>query len=123
MLKNKLNILFVFLILIFSISAVSASENTTDIQTISEIKDSTIIESGNNTLQSESNTYSDLQQAVNKQTDELNINQDYAYNNDTDSDYIYGITIVDKNDYVINGNGHAIDGSNQSRMFKILTVI
>lgn len=44
---------------------------------------------------------------------------------DTDSDYIYiyGITIVDKNDYVINGNGHAIDGSNQSRMFKILTVI
>ena len=31
MLRYRLNILFVFLILIFSISAVSASENTTDI--------------------------------------------------------------------------------------------
>ena len=106
--KIKLNILFVFIVLICSITAVSASENNTisDIQT----RELDII--------SESNTYTDLQNEINKSTAQLNITQDYIYNNATDSKYKTGISIVNRN-IVINGNGHTIDGSNQVRMFNV----
>ena len=110
--KFKLNILFVFLILIFSISAVSASENTTDIQTINEVNDSPVI--------SESNTFKDLQNTINESDDALNINQDYVYNNATDSNYTNGVTIANKTTYEINGNGHTFDGSKQ---VNILTIV
>ena len=69
--KFKLSTLFVFLILIFSITAVSASENTTDIQTINENNaDSPVLgdSNKNDDLQSTSNTFTDLQNEVNKTT-------------------------------------------------------
>ena len=167
--------MFVFLILIFSITAVSATENSTDIQTISESENSSIIGENNNLqispyivediddgshnndgplqisninediddgshnndgplqisninednnyqsrsddLQGVSNTYSNLQKEVNNTQYELNITQDYVFNNATDSNYTNGVPIVNKTNFVINGNGHSIDGNNQARMF------
>ena len=141
--KFKLNILFVFLILIFSISAVSASENTADIQINANNTDSpTLGEQGesndlqiitsseknidnyqspeSDNLQSTSNSYSNLENQINNTKYELNITQDYVFNNATDSNYTHGISIMNKTNFVINGNGHIIDGANQARMFSVV---
>ena len=46
----------------------------------------------------------------------LNLNQDYAFNNESDNNT--GILIKQDN-FVLNGNGHTIDGNKQSRIFNI----
>lgn len=47
----------------------------------------------------------------------INLDCDYKYNSNSDSDYVNGIEI--SNNLTINGNGHTLDGNRQSRIFKI----
>ena len=46
----------------------------------------------------------------------LDLNQDYAFNNNTDDKN--GI-VMSRDNFVLNGNGRTIDGKNQSRIFNI----
>ena len=48
----------------------------------------------------------------------MEITHDYKFDNSSDHELNTGI-LIDKSDIVINGNGHTIDGSNQSRIFNI----
>ena len=48
----------------------------------------------------------------------LDLNQDYAFNNETDKDFSIGIRI-EKDNLVINGNNHIIDAKGQSRIFNV----
>ena len=48
---------------------------------------------------------------------EINLDSDYVFNKNTDSDFKDGIVIG--HDLTINGNGHTLDGSRQCRIFKI----
>ena len=57
-------------------------------------------------------TFKDLNDTVSQSAGNLNIEYNYTYNEETDSDFsIYGITIINKTDYVIEGNGNTIDGN------------
>lgn len=87
---KKIKILLVLTVLFISISAVSAEGNFTA-----------------------------LQDEINLSTECVEITQDYVYNNETDANISYGITI-EKNDFTINGNGHTIDGNGQTRIFNIM---
>ncbi|WP_295619685.1 hypothetical protein [uncultured Methanobrevibacter sp.] len=51
----------------------------------------------------------------------MEISSDYAFNAETDMDFINGITIS-KKDLVINGNNHIIDGSHQGKILKLFDV-
>ena len=86
---KKIMIFFVLLALFISISAVNAEGNLTAL----EIQ---IDESVNN----------------------FEMTQDYAYSPTEDGNYTNGV-FVNKTNFVINGNGHTIDGKNQSRLFRI----
>ena len=86
---KKLKIFLIFLILFISIGAVSASENFTSLQ--EDIEDS------------EHN---------------MEITQDYIYDNTTDGELIDGIEI-EKVNFTLNGNGHTIDGKSQARILDI----
>ena len=77
------------LVLFISISAVSADGNLTALET-----------------------------QIEKSTDSFEITQDYAYSPTVDANYTIG-AFVNKTNFVINGNGHTIDGKNQSRLFRI----
>ena len=46
----------------------------------------------------------------------LDLNHDYAFNNNTDDKN--GI-VISRDNFVLNGNGRTIDGKNQSRIFNI----
>ena len=59
-----------------------------------------------------------LQDTVNTTADTLEITQDYTYDNSSDEEIEYGI-LINKSNFVLNGNGHTINGNNQSRIFAI----
>ena len=58
-----------------------------------------------------------LQNEIYNAGDVLNITQDYAYDNASDVDITEGIVISRKEHFVINGNGHTINGSNKMGIF------
>ena len=62
-------------------------------------------------------SFAELEEAIRDSTaNYLNLYDDYEFNNETDgSDGI----VINKSNFVINGNGHTIDGNNQSRLFAI----
>jgi predicted outer membrane repeat protein len=62
--------------------------------------------------------FSALQDQIDSSTDSISITQNYVFDNKTDYRLTDGITI-NKTNFVINGNGHTIDGANLSRIFKI----
>ena len=86
---NKLKIFLVFIVLFISISAVSAEGNFTSLQT--DIA---------NSAQS------------------IEITQDYTYDEKVDAKLNSGI-VINKTNFVINGNGHTLNGNSISRIFDV----
>ncbi|MBR6024764.1 MAG: right-handed parallel beta-helix repeat-containing protein [Methanobrevibacter sp.] len=86
---NKIKIFLILIVLFISISAVSAEGNFTALQNEIDASDNSI-----------------------------DIQQDYKYDNLADNGLESGISI-NKSNFVINGNDHTIDGSNQARIFNI----
>ena len=62
------------------------------------------------------NTFTDFQINLNQSGNVLEVNDDYKFNNASDTKS--GI-LIERNNFVINGNNHILDGNNQSRIFKI----
>lgn len=90
-----------------SVSAVSAAnDNATDV-------------SENNQISDEIGNFTELNDEIGKITTggNLTLKKDYAYDSN-DSDYRNGI-IIDKDNMVIDGGGHSIDGRGQARIFNI----
>ena len=96
------------------LSAVSAADDaTSDIVSLDEDLD--VYADG--ILANNPDTFTNLNTTINgNNNSEINLNLDYAYT-DGDSSFKDGIEIT--RDLTINGNGHIIDGKNQSRIFKI----
>ena len=88
-LLNKLKIFLVLILLFFSSGAVSAEGNFTQ-----------------------------LQQEIDAGTNSIELTQDYKYDNESDADLRTGV-LINKSNFVVNGNGHTVDGSSQSRIFII----
>lgn len=108
--KIYTTIIFLTLILIFSIGAVSSQDvNQTQDLAIHSSKDSEIISSSEN-------TFKDLNDDL-SHDNVINLTKDYAFDENIDKNYSDGVKI-NKN-LTINGNNHIIDGSNQSRIFTI----
>ncbi len=61
-------------------------------------------------------SFSNLADEIESAGESLDLNQDYAFNNATDNKN--GI-LIGKDNFAINGNGHTIDGNNQSKIFNI----
>ena len=97
----------ILLLLIFSISVVSATEvnNTIEIDNPLEV-----------TPDNEFNyTFTDLSNEIDESEDILNIQHDYTYNNESDNGYV----VIEKDNFIINGNNHILDGNKQSGIFNI----
>ena len=75
---------------------------------------------GNNVLGAGTGTFTELNETINSFGDNQNItlDSDYTYNNDTDYAFINGITI-NQNNFTIDGNGFTINGNNLARLFII----
>ncbi len=90
---KKFRILFIFLVLFISVSAVYADGN-----------------------------FSSLQTEINDAGNTIEITDDYIYDNSTDYLLNSGI-VVNKMGFTINGNGHTINGNGQARIFNVIESI
>ena len=128
---KALKILIVMLILIMSVGAVCAAESITDntigddgkeiLTTVQE--DITTDDSTEILKTTQNDIYTASDDSFTNLTDEIeskyvvDLTQNYKFNNETDASS--GI-VIGKDNFVLNGNGHTIDGNNQSRLFNII---
>ena len=132
--KNKLFLLsLLFLVCILSISAISAADNTTNKDVISDdndnletsIHDDVSTGKENCELDLEQNNndelkFTDLNTTINGNSDStIYLSNNYKYNDDSDSDFKDGI-YIDRN-LTVYGNGVTIDGNLTARIFKVST--
>ena len=114
---KALKIAIVMLVLITSLGAVCAADSLSDDALsydnpdIMEITDEDIQSSAN-----PQNTFSDLEKDINVSGGSLEINYNYTFDNETDR--TTGMLIA-KDNFIINGNNHVLDGACQSRIFNI----
>ena len=107
-----LKIMIALLILILSVGAVCAAENSTD-----DIISTEILQTSQNEVYTTSEaSFTDLTDEIENVTDTLDLTQNYKFNNETDNNT--GI-FINKDNFVLNGNGFTIDGNEQSRIFNI----
>ena len=107
-----LKIMIVLLILIMTVGAVCAAENSTD-----DVISTEILQTSQNEVYTTSEaSFTDLTDEIENATDTLDLTQNYKFNNETDNNT--GIFINNDN-FVLNGNGFTIDGNEQSRIFNI----
>ena len=113
MFKKRFVVLAIFLIALTAVSAVSAADNQTDIAT----QDTGIL-TDEILADSDVGTFKDLNDNVTGTHNELKLLKNYTYNPNTDGGLENGIVISEDN-YVIDGQGHTINGSSQAMFFMI----
>ncbi|WP_407432805.1 C1 family peptidase [Methanobrevibacter sp.] len=113
--KSLLAVLSMFLILLVFVSSASAADSN-EAQALS-IDESTNIITQNDIYTMNESSFSDLADEIENVGTTLDLTEDYAFNNATDNNT--GI-LISKDNFVLNGNGHTIDGNNQSRIFNII---
>ena len=102
------------IVLLMSVSAVCAADNIAD-DNHDVLKTTQVdISSAGDSI----NTFTDLKNNISDSTDSFEMKFNYTFNNATDSDCINGI-VIDKTNFIIEGNGLTVDGNGQSRIFNI----
>ena len=115
-----LRITIIMLFLVMSAGAVCAADNLSD--DIAGDDNSHVLKAVQDDIYSagEPKTFTDLKNDVSNSSGVFDVMNDYKFNNGTDdaSEPIY----IEKNNFIINGNGHTIDAGNQSAIFGINAV-
>lgn len=103
---NKIILLVAILFIIINISCVSAAENE------GGLDNATILQNA------EPADFSNLAEEINSSEKSMVLTKDYEYNSQSDSQYSQGIDIA-VDGFVIDGQGHTINGNRQTRIFNI----
>ena len=118
-------IVMIFIVSLLCISAVSAADDTAsdisstidDVTLEKTVNEEIISEEGTGETTQEPKSFTNLNDAINGNSDDyISLDSDYNYTDD-DSDFQHGINIT--RDVTINGNGHTIDGNNAARIFQV----
>jgi len=120
---NKILILSLLFIFIIGISTVNASsndnmtDNNMDILTSNDVNENSISTSQEENVLNDIGdaSFTELNTTINTGGNVIELTQNYAYRLGDSND---GITIA-KDNIIINGNGHTIDGNGESRIFTI----
>ena len=106
---NKLIVLSLILLILFTLSAVSAEKNITNFTSNGDLL----------TSDSPNANFNDLNKDINESTNELKLTHDYVYDEGNDINFTDGIN-VSKSNFLLDGNGYSIDGNGKARIFNII---
>ena len=115
MIMDVLKIMIVMLVLIMSLGVVCAADNVNDVA-ISDDGQDTLQITQNESYAAGESSFTDLDGEIKNAGMVLELTKDYTFNNATDDEM--GIN-VSRDNFVINGGGHTLDGNFQSRIFVI----
>lgn len=113
--ESKYIFIVCFILAIFMVGAVSATDTVSE-DIISDVEDTPLEITDNDVYTTGESSFYNLTGEIENAGKSLDLNQDYAFNNETDNKN--GIVIA-KDNFTLNGNGCTIDGKNQSRIFNI----
>ena len=113
--KFKYVLIASLMLAILVVGAVSATDTISE-DIISDSDDTPLEITDNDVYTTKESSFSNLSDEIENTGTSLDLNQDYAFNNETDNKN--GI-VIGKDNFVLNGNGRTIDGKNQSRIFNI----
>ena len=115
---KKLMFISLLILLIISISAVSANDDVN--QNITEIDNDMGIDNGEILSASSARTFTDLQGQIMRTSagSTLTLYDDYEYTEGTDRTIGIAIYATTK-DIIIDGNGHTLDGKNTARILYV----
>ena len=113
--KFKYVLIASLMLAILVVGAVSATDTISE-DIISDADDTPLEITDNDVYTAKESSFSNLSDEIENTGTSLDLNQDYAFNNETDNKN--GI-VISKDNFVLNGNGRTIDGKNQSRIFNI----
>ena len=99
------------LFVLISLSCVSAVDNQTNVNAQVDVK----VEETLTDVSTDEGNFTALNELISQSENELTLDKNYKFNLSTDKDFD-GFTIT-KDNYVVDGKGHTIDGSNQVRIF------
>lgn len=111
--KVKIIFTVLFVLVFLGLSCVSAEENQTDLAVDDFGQDPEILTVDNE----DSGSFTELKTKIAESGNELKLEKDYKYIGEADSEVINGIE-VEKSDYVLDGQGHTIDGSEVATLFR-----
>ena len=100
---------------ILMVGAVSATDTISE-DIVSDADDIPLESTDNDVYTTGESSFSNLTDEIKNTGTSLDLNRDYAFNNETDNKN--GIAIA-KDNFVLNGNGRTIDAKNHSRIFNI----
>ena len=100
---------------ILMVGAVSATDTISE-DIVSDANDTPLEITDNDVYTTKESSFSNLSDEIENAGMSLDLNHDYAFNNETDNKN--GI-VIGKDNFVLNGNGRTIDAKNQSRIFNI----
>ena len=103
------------LILIMSMGVVCAADDISD-EIISDDGQDTLEITQYDIYMTGESSFSNLADEIENAGTSLDLTKEYTFNNATDNNT--GI-LISKDNFVLNGNGHILDGNNQSRIFNI----
>ncbi len=110
-----LKIMIVMLVLTMSLGAVCAADNVNDVVISDDNQDNLQI-TQNEIYTAGESSFTDLEGEIKNAGMVLDLNKDYTFNNETDDDVgIY----ISRDNFVLNGEGHTLDGDFQSRIFVV----
>ncbi|ALT67882.1 C1 family peptidase [Methanobrevibacter millerae] len=106
---NKSIVFSLILLILLTVSAVSAEENITDFTTEGNLLK----------VDSSNDNFNDLNNEINGSLNELKLTHDYVYDEGNDINFTDGIN-VSKSNFLLDGNGYSIDGNGKARIFNII---
>ena len=109
----------ILLLLVVLMGAVSATEEIADNSIgldestidVAELQSTQNDEIGVNEIR----TFTDFSKDMNESADVMDVQHNYKFNNETDK----GPVVINRSNFVIEGNNHVLDGSNQTTIFAI----
>ena len=110
----KVKIIFTALVILvfLGMACVSTEENQTNLAVDDFGKDQEIVTADND----DTGSFTELKTKITESGNELKLEKDYKYITGADLDTVEGIE-VGKSNYVIDGQGHTIDGSTFANLF------
>ena len=115
--KFKYVLIASLMLAILVVGAVSATDTISE-DIISDADDTPLEITDNDVYTTKESSFSNLSDEIENTDTSLDLNQDYAFNNETDKGYVE----ISKSDFTINGNNHVIDGNRQSGIFNITAI-
>ena len=106
--KSKLIITLIFIIFMFSVTSVCAADDGGN---------ASLVLNDDNQV----NSFKDLYYMTSAANETLNLENDFIFNENTDSQFKNGINL-NRDNLTVNGNSHIIDAKNLSRIFNITAV-